>query len=105
MAEYSSVAIREYRGHPKSPLGKASMPVGVDAAMQGMQATEADPCIDRSGSQAKRHKLPPRDDPMLPRCERRKSSFSLRVRLTLYVGVKFTRNESLPSWPLIRRRC
>src|SRR4051794_17150708 len=42
------------------------MPDGVDPLANWMQATRSDPMLDRVLSKAKRSKLSPRDDPMLP---------------------------------------
>lgn len=79
--------------------------IGVDAAMQRMQAAKPDPRVDGAAPQAKRSELPPGDHPMLARREFPKPPFPLRVRLTMHANVKLTRNRSLPHVAANWGRC
>jgi hypothetical protein len=96
MAEHCATAVGENSRHPESSLAQAPVPVGVDAPVKQMQFACVEARINGAASQPQRHELPPRNDPMLPRSERPERSFSLRVRLTMHISVKLTRNETLP---------
>jgi hypothetical protein len=105
VTEDGALAICEYGGHPKSLPTQALVPVGVDATMDRMQSACVDAGIDGATPKAKCYELPPRHYSVLACGKRRKSSFPLRVRLTMHISVKLTRNESLPRVALFRKRC
>jgi hypothetical protein len=65
MAEERTVPTGEHRRHPPPALGNASVPDGVDAAVDAMELAAADSVIQAIGGETNVEELATRNDPML----------------------------------------